>query len=74
MGDPLDGLRSLMASHNPPLHAMIVPSEDYHQVNFLSPFNSFIQFHLLYIDHRLCIDLRVLTMFYSKFQSFRCFF
>ncbi|KAI3857447.1 hypothetical protein MKW98_026574 [Papaver atlanticum] len=36
MGDPLDGLRSLMASHNPPLHAMIVPSEDYHQSEYVS--------------------------------------
>ncbi|KAI3962918.1 hypothetical protein MKW92_051974 [Papaver armeniacum] len=36
MGDPLDGLRSLMASHNPPLHAMIVPYEDYHQSEYVS--------------------------------------
>ncbi|XP_026433182.1 aminopeptidase P1-like isoform X2 [Papaver somniferum] len=36
MGDPLDGSRSLMASHNPPLHAMIVPSEDYHQSEYVS--------------------------------------
>lgn len=25
-----------MASHSPPLHALIVPSEDYHQVTQLS--------------------------------------
>ncbi|XP_042507882.1 aminopeptidase P1 isoform X2 [Macadamia integrifolia] len=31
MEDPLDALRSLMASHSPPLDALIVPSEDYHQ-------------------------------------------
>ncbi|MCL7034223.1 hypothetical protein MKW94_002893 [Papaver nudicaule] len=36
MGDPLDGLRSLMASHDPPLHALIVPSEDYHQSEYVS--------------------------------------
>ncbi|KAI3978771.1 hypothetical protein MKX01_015946 [Papaver californicum] len=36
MGDPLDELRSLMASHNPPIHALIVPSEDYHQSEYVS--------------------------------------
>ncbi|KAF9591681.1 hypothetical protein IFM89_005553 [Coptis chinensis] len=36
MGDPLDALRPLMASHNPPLHALIVPSEDYHQSEYVS--------------------------------------
>ena len=30
--DPLDPLRSLMHSSSPSLHALIVPSEDYHQV------------------------------------------
>lgn len=32
MGDPLDALRPLLASHSPPLHALVVPSEDNHQV------------------------------------------
>lgn len=31
--DTLASLRSLMASHSPPLHALVVPSEDYHQVS-----------------------------------------
>lgn len=29
----LAALRSLMASHSPPLDALVVPSEDYHQVS-----------------------------------------
>jgi hypothetical protein len=29
----LDALRALMAAHSPPLHALIVPSEDAHQVS-----------------------------------------
>lgn len=32
MGDTLAALRALMASHSPPLDALVVPSEDYHQV------------------------------------------
>ena len=28
----LDELRALMAAHSPPIHALIVPSEDAHQV------------------------------------------
>jgi hypothetical protein len=28
----LDELRALMAAHSPPLHALVVPSEDAHQV------------------------------------------
>lgn len=32
MADPLDALRALMASHSPPLDALVVPSEDNHQV------------------------------------------
>ena len=36
MADILAALRSLMASHSPPLDALAVPSEDYHQVNSLS--------------------------------------
>lgn len=28
----LDAIRSLMAAHSPPLHALVVPSEDAHQV------------------------------------------
>ncbi|KAL9327739.1 hypothetical protein ACSQ67_002742 [Phaseolus vulgaris] len=31
MEDTLSGLRSLMATHSPPLDALVVPSEDYHQ-------------------------------------------
>lgn len=34
MADTLSALRSLMASHSPPLDALVVPSEDYHQVNY----------------------------------------
>jgi len=33
MADTLSGLRSLMATHSPPLDALVVPSEDYHQVH-----------------------------------------
>ncbi|XP_057498646.1 aminopeptidase P1 [Actinidia eriantha] len=36
MADTLAALRSLMASHSPPLHALIVPSEDYHQSEYVS--------------------------------------
>ncbi|KAK3033837.1 hypothetical protein RJ639_034255 [Escallonia herrerae] len=36
MADTLSSLRSLMASHSPPLHALIVPSEDYHQSEYVS--------------------------------------
>ncbi|XP_044469572.1 aminopeptidase P1-like [Mangifera indica] len=36
MADILDSLRFLMSSHNPPLHALIVPSEDYHQSEYVS--------------------------------------
>jgi Xaa-Pro aminopeptidase len=28
----LDELRALMAAHSPPIHALLVPSEDAHQV------------------------------------------
>ncbi|XP_057959213.1 aminopeptidase P1 [Malania oleifera] len=36
MADTLVALRSLMASHSPPLHALVVPSEDYHQSEYVS--------------------------------------
>ncbi|KNA20979.1 hypothetical protein SOVF_047320 [Spinacia oleracea] len=36
MADKLEALRSLMASHSPPLHAFVVPSEDYHQSEYVS--------------------------------------
>ncbi|KAK9136390.1 hypothetical protein Syun_015720 [Stephania yunnanensis] len=36
MEDPLDLLRPLMASHDPHLDALIVPSEDYHQSEYVS--------------------------------------
>ncbi|XP_042500770.1 aminopeptidase P1-like [Macadamia integrifolia] len=36
MEDPLDALRSLMASHSPPLDALVVPSEDNHQSEYVS--------------------------------------
>ncbi|KAJ1697514.1 hypothetical protein LUZ63_006026 [Rhynchospora breviuscula] len=36
MADPLDSLRSLMAAHSPPLHAIIVPSQDNHQSEYIS--------------------------------------
>ena len=32
MADTLSALRSLMASHSPPLDALVVSSEDYRQV------------------------------------------
>ncbi|KAL3630321.1 actin patch protein [Castilleja foliolosa] len=34
--DTLAALRSLMASHSPPLDALVVPSEDYHQSEYVS--------------------------------------
>ncbi|KAI4327561.1 hypothetical protein L6164_020006 [Bauhinia variegata] len=36
MEDVLSALRSLMASHSPPLDALVVPSEDYHQSEYVS--------------------------------------
>ncbi|XP_052625345.1 aminopeptidase P1 isoform X1 [Lactuca sativa] len=36
MADILAALRSLMASHTPPLNALVVPSEDYHQSEYVS--------------------------------------
>ncbi|KAK9265713.1 hypothetical protein L1049_025307 [Liquidambar formosana] len=36
MADILSALRSLMASHSPPLDALVVPSEDYHQSEYVS--------------------------------------
>ncbi|XP_074576589.1 aminopeptidase P1 isoform X1 [Curcuma longa] len=36
MSDPLDALRALMASHSPPLDALVVPSEDNHQSEYVS--------------------------------------
>ncbi|XP_072991171.1 aminopeptidase P1 [Typha latifolia] len=36
MADPLDALRSLMAAHSPPLDALVVPSEDNHQSEYVS--------------------------------------
>ncbi|XP_024974312.1 probable Xaa-Pro aminopeptidase P [Cynara cardunculus var. scolymus] len=36
MADILAALRSLMASHTPPLDALVVPSEDYHQSEYVS--------------------------------------
>ncbi|KAK3119031.1 hypothetical protein QOZ80_9BG0712620 [Eleusine coracana subsp. coracana] len=32
----LDALRALMAAHSPPLHALVVPSEDAHQSEYVS--------------------------------------
>lgn len=37
MADILASLRSLMSSHSPPLDALVVPSEDYHQSEYVSP-------------------------------------
>uniref|UniRef100_A0A0D6R2D6 Xaa-Pro aminopeptidase n=1 Tax=Araucaria cunninghamii TaxID=56994 RepID=A0A0D6R2D6_ARACU len=34
--DPLDALRPLMEAHSPPLHALIVPSEDAHQSEYVA--------------------------------------
>ncbi|XP_023003082.1 probable Xaa-Pro aminopeptidase P [Cucurbita maxima] len=36
MADSLSALRLLMASHAPPLDALVVPSEDYHQSEYVS--------------------------------------
>ncbi|GJY70949.1 probable Xaa-Pro aminopeptidase P [Tanacetum coccineum] len=36
MADTLSALRSLMSSHSPPLDALVVPSEDYHQSEYVS--------------------------------------
>ncbi|KAF3649569.1 putative homeobox-leucine zipper protein ATHB-40-like [Capsicum annuum] len=36
MAEILAALRSLMSSHSPPLHALVVPSEDYHQSEYVS--------------------------------------
>uniref|UniRef100_A0A7N0T7V3 Xaa-Pro aminopeptidase P n=1 Tax=Kalanchoe fedtschenkoi TaxID=63787 RepID=A0A7N0T7V3_KALFE len=36
MADVLSSLRSLMSSHSPPLDALVVPSEDYHQSEYVS--------------------------------------
>lgn len=34
--ETLEALRSLMASHSPPLHALVVPSQDNHQSEYVS--------------------------------------
>nr|GMD49949.1 probable Xaa-Pro aminopeptidase P [Ipomoea batatas]GMD55440.1 probable Xaa-Pro aminopeptidase P [Ipomoea batatas] len=34
--ETLAALRSLMASHSPPLDALVVPSQDYHQSEYVS--------------------------------------
>ncbi|KAJ1436270.1 Creatinase/Aminopeptidase P/Spt16, N-terminal [Sesbania bispinosa] len=39
MVDSLPALRSLMASHSPPLNALVVPSEDYHRSKYVSDRN-----------------------------------
>jgi Xaa-Pro aminopeptidase len=36
MAETLAALRSLMASHTPPLDALVVPSQDYHQSEYVS--------------------------------------
>ncbi|CAI0420162.1 unnamed protein product [Linum tenue] len=36
MAEILSSLRSLMAAHSPPLDALVVPSEDYHQSEYVS--------------------------------------
>ncbi|KAF8028719.1 hypothetical protein BT93_E1391 [Corymbia citriodora subsp. variegata] len=36
MADGLAALRSLMSSHSPPLDALVIPSEDYHQSEYIS--------------------------------------
>ncbi|KAJ4913897.1 aminopeptidase P1 [Raphanus sativus] len=36
MSEILSSLRSLMATHSPPLDALVVPSEDYHQSEYVS--------------------------------------
>lgn len=36
MSDPLDALRELMEAHSPPLHALVVPSEDAHQSEYVA--------------------------------------
>lgn len=56
--ETLAALRSLMASHSPPLDALVVPSQDYHQVRtrtlsgsiFAIPFSVFnILFYFIFI-------------------------
>ena len=77
--DKLASLRSLMASHSPPLHALVVPSEDYHQVSsfqflfslsslalFALVFRFFLFFWMSAVGHLKPIDLK----FYG---SIRCF-
>lgn len=36
MVDPLDALRDLMEAHSPPLHALVVPSKDSHQSEYVA--------------------------------------
>lgn len=36
MVDTLDARRALMDAHSPPLHALIVPSEDSHQSEYVT--------------------------------------
>lgn len=54
MGDTLVDLRALMASHSPPLDALVVPSEDYHQVHNLSFLIS--EFLFLFLHSNLILD------------------
>lgn len=55
MADTLSALRSLMSSHSPPLHALVVPSEDYHQVNLINLVN-------LLLNHQFSLSFQLLIL------------
>jgi len=56
MADTLSALRSLMSSHSPPLHALVVPSEDYHQVNLIN-YQLSLSFQFLILSSNLILIL-----------------
>lgn len=66
--DTLAGLRSLMASHSPPLDALVVPSEDYHQVLVFLFLCIHLDF-LLLIVHLICKSIVV----HCPYSSIRVF-
>lgn len=84
MADILSALRLLMASHIPPLDALVVPSEDYHQVFIFSCFQlavsiniqllRILNFYHLLIFRMIWFELFVLWLwlkFWNEFWSIK---
>lgn len=54
----LAALRSLMVSHSPPLDALVVPSEDYHQVSLTKSSEFVIKFSVCYSHAYNWLDMK----------------